>query len=482
MTRALTRIALTLVLSLAAGACATTEVSEGPDADTGEELCGPDNCSGCCTSGGDCILDLSDDQCGAGGQACAPCGGSEVCDRDSGQCAEPPDCDATTCADGCCSEDDECITPADDGEACGSGGLQCAECDTGAGEVCDGSQCRTPCGPDNCTGCCADDFTCVEGDDVDEGACGEQGGPCEDCDAGAICEGGECREDSCENTCDGCCTAADECISRDELDDDECGINGAPCQDCTQDGEEVCADPGVCVSAECAATCGDEDFGCCTEDGQCRPGDDPDECGAGGDACVDCGPNAICDEDDRECVLDPESEWDIVIENAEVPERREDGSSWGTFGGLPDPYVRVTVDLDGPDEREGETESVDDATFAVYDGEVVLEGVPAEHLTEPGSVLFEWINDNTFFDETMSLPVPILVPEDLFTGELLIWAQEDEYEDAENSPLFFAVRFRLFPSDGTQTYDPASHQVASQPLCTGDAHTRSSLRLDAAAR
>jgi hypothetical protein len=97
------------------------------------------------------------------------------------------------------------------------------------------------CSPSNCTGCCADDDTCVEG-------------------------------------------AADT----------ECGTAGAACRSCIPVGfkcfDGTCVDPAYCG----AYTCPD---GCCL-DNVCQAGTDLHACGIEGGACIDCGPDLSCVDHD----------------------------------------------------------------------------------------------------------------------------------------------------------------------------------------
>ena len=475
--RALYGIVFVLGLAVGLAACGPDEPdpgSGGPDAGQQDpSSCGPESCDGCCTESGDCVDEIWDRQCGSGGTLCVDCSDDGQACSDVGQCQER-ECDETTCPDGCCL-DDECVD-GDDADGCGQGGLQCQTCDTDAGQLCDGTQCRAPCGPSNCSGCCADEFTCVV--DPDDEACGSGGESCEDCGDEGFCDfEGQCRDDTCENTCDGCCTDAGDCIERDDQEDFQCGLQGNPCENCESLGDAesayVCADPGVCISDTCAGGCGG---GCCdpSEDEPCQPGTEPAACGGGGDACVSCASFEICSNDDRECRLDPESLWDVVILHAEMPDTDEDGSGWGPLGGQPDPYVRMTLGYDSENELEAQTESVDDATFVEYN-EVIFEEVRAADLMEPHLVLFEWVNDNGFHwpDRVMSLEQPIIIPEHLFGVETnLVWEQSDEYEDAENSPLEFVVTFDLVPSGEADDLEvgTATRTVSDTPLrmCRGD--------------
>ena len=53
---------------------------------------------------------------------------------------------------------------------------------------------------------------------------------------------------SCNDTCDGCCTSAGQCITVAETGDTACGAKGAACENCTAHG-------AACVSGACFAQC-----------------------------------------------------------------------------------------------------------------------------------------------------------------------------------------------------------------------------------
>jgi hypothetical protein len=470
MSRALNCFVFAFGLALAVAACGGEDLTGGfPDAGGSTNACGPSNCAGCCTQEGACITNIWDRQCGAGGQICTDCTTSGRGCNETGQCQEPDACNAANCPDGCCVGD-ECVAPGDSDDACGTSGTQCQICDAERGHQCDGEQCRAPCGPDTCAGCCVDQFTCR--DIPNERACGGGGEPCEDCGVDGLCTGdGQCVDASCANTCSGCCTEDGDCIDGgDNLEDAQCGRRGELCVECASG--EFCADPGRCISEACTDSC---QGGCCDPDGTCHPGGTPTSCGAGAQACINClqeglwGEHSICGGD-GECRLDPNSRWDVIIENAEVPLLDQNGRHWDTFPNQPpDPYVVMTVGLGTGDERTNQTHHINNVTFADYDSFVIHESVRAEQLMTPGQVQFMWFDDDFFTsDDQMSLPKSTFIPEELFTGALLIYRQIDEYEDAENSPLEFIVRFRVIPTGG----EPNAHEVRTQTvggewMCTG---------------
>jgi len=237
-------------------------------------------------------------------------------------------------------------------------------------------------------------------------------------------------DDSCPNTCAGCCDAARECHDGDEL--AACGLSGIDCRDCVDEiGVESSCSVGTCVANSCAATCGG---GCC--DGEtCLDGDSPVACGTGGEGCVTCGANDICLS--SACHLDPESRWDIVVDNAEVPLFDAEDASWDAFGGLPDVYIVVTAGLGTSYELTGQTDYVSNQILADYGGTVVLSNVPAKGIVE--DLQFQWWDDDWPSLDDPMMTVNVTVDESLFGEPLLVvtaTATEGDY----------IVRFHLVPA------------------------------------
>ncbi|HEY3818167.1 MAG TPA: hypothetical protein VGL81_13400 [Polyangiaceae bacterium] len=151
--------------------------------------CGPTNCAGCCVDASTCATTGRDDvACGGGGQACARCLPAEQ----AGGCVPQPDgggaCSSCFPCGGCCvaggpGDPLECLMGISQTE-CGSLGETCHAC-TG-GTQCTyggtGGVCVMPeagaCGPATCPGCCDGDV-CAVGDQLV--ACGKGGAACVDC-------------------------------------------------------------------------------------------------------------------------------------------------------------------------------------------------------------------------------------------------------------------------------------------------------------
>jgi hypothetical protein len=89
-----------------------------------------------------------------------------------------------------------------------------------------------------------------------------------------------CNATTCSS---GCCDGAGQC-QRGRT-DSTCGVSGQACSNCGPTGER-CAAAGFCYAGpHCGAdNCG----GCCTPDGQCRPGTGPRNCGIYGSVCENC--------------------------------------------------------------------------------------------------------------------------------------------------------------------------------------------------
>lgn len=152
--------------------------------------CDSSTCSGCCTPSGECHTGTDQAFCGNFGGTCQDCtasGGS--CDAADagvgGKCVpNPPSCNSTSCADGCCIGADTCVHGTSETDnACGLGGAQCENC-AGEGKICQGNACTMiPCAQTCATsnGCCEPDGTCHAG--FLNNACGEGGNACVDCGA-----------------------------------------------------------------------------------------------------------------------------------------------------------------------------------------------------------------------------------------------------------------------------------------------------------
>jgi hypothetical protein len=277
-------------------------------------------------------------------------------------------------------------------------GDDCEPCD--APRVCVEGECRLPpeCGPDNCDGCCSEDDVCHPGDSG--AACGAGGAACAFCSGDAGCVAGSCKL-PCDSSCAGCCDEEGNCL--DGVDADACGKAGSACESC---GNDVCSN-GTCVSAQCAATC----EGCC-DGNMCRIGLSEAACGAGGESCQTCSGGQSCI--DAVCTVDPESMWDVVLVNAEVPPTNPDGGSWDPFGGLPDPYLEMNVgDVEGKSSHQSNT-----ITPSWGTGEVVIENIPAQLLFYGPVYMGMWDYDPTWFDDFM-FDCVVNVVDDMFSGDLV---------------------------------------------------------------
>jgi hypothetical protein len=210
-----------------------------PNCDTLGHSCGPDGCGGSC---GTCEFD----------QVCV-----------DGICV----CNATGCPNGCCEfgpgNPGSCLTPSND--FCGIGGVACEPC--GEGLTCVNGFCE--CVPD-CTGR-------ICGTDGCGGTCGN------DCPRGQICYAdGQCHCDS-ESCPNGCCTNGPGNIGTCQASNTACGTFGNLCNAC--EVNQVCVD-GICVCNGMGCPDGCCQFGPGTP-GVCLASSD-DNCGIGGAFCQNC--------------------------------------------------------------------------------------------------------------------------------------------------------------------------------------------------
>ena len=244
-----------------------------------QECSFPSQCSctyGCCDKLGQCQSGSSDTQCGAsgpggGGDYCTDCTAYGLrCDRQA--CTGAPDagvCNAQTCPNGCCDENDQCqqgLTST----SCGTYGTNCQNCLPGGS--CSNQQCITPgglqlCDPQNCAGCCDATGRCRGGSDATQ--CGTLGTQCVDCtQLGGLCSFfGTCvgPDSGLANNmppppnmqpmlCSGCWDLAGACHPG--MTDTQCG-QGGWCADCTAlNPPETCnllASPRSCAGPQCPA-------------------------------------------------------------------------------------------------------------------------------------------------------------------------------------------------------------------------------------
>lgn len=145
----------------------------------------------------------------------------------------------------------------------------CQDADCGGGATCQNGTCNCPAGQKPCNGTCVPDGECCQNGDC--GSCETcQGGTCvPGCAAGQECQGGACR--CTPASCDGCCQD-DACLGGD--DPDFCGANGDACIACAQNetcpaGACLCAAPNIVCSGQCV-----------------DPETDNQNCGLCGNACA----------------------------------------------------------------------------------------------------------------------------------------------------------------------------------------------------
>lgn len=115
--------------------CSDGWTCEGAECVPPADLCGPENCTGCCDNLGACQTGDADMGCGLGGGVCATCEVPETCV--AGSCSDQDSC-AQTCA-GCCVGE-TCIEPTTD-QQCGASGGTCSDCGT---QTCVAGTCQTP--------------------------------------------------------------------------------------------------------------------------------------------------------------------------------------------------------------------------------------------------------------------------------------------------------------------------------------------------
>ena len=218
------------------------------------------------------------------------------------------------------------------GPGCGSDEESCTP-------VCDGREC----GDDGCGDSCG---TCPGAAPIctDEGMCVQ--------DCTPSCTGKVCGGDGCGGSCGTCpdgtpiCNDFGQCVAEcvPDCTGRECGSDGCGggCGSCPE-AAPICSDAGQCT-AECAPACAGKECGgdgCGGSCGTCTSG----TCLEGLCGCndsYDCDATSICYLSD--CVTAYGREYRITFESALIGETAKDGSTWDTLGGAPDPYVSYKFD------------------------------------------------------------------------------------------------------------------------------------------
>jgi hypothetical protein len=307
--------------------------------------CNASNCDGCCDDTGSCFKGTSPEACGATGQTCAVCSMGQSCarvDQNSefgGRCTggttgggdggtggggggttgggggttgggsatggggggstDGGTCNATTCANGCCSATGVCITNTTPSR-CGAGGAACTSCMMG--NTCVSGTC-TPCAGciDISTGACQGGMSNT--------LCGKMGSFCQACDqqAGQTCQNGTCFGGTTCNatTCMGCCDG-NNCKLPTQYTNAQCGQGaaGAACTTCLNGATCDAMDAGACVGGGGMGGGGgglpglDGGLG-----GFCDP-TDPTTC-PGTDCCDGIGSIGFCVGAGEDCALSP---------------------------------------------------------------------------------------------------------------------------------------------------------------------------------
>jgi hypothetical protein len=166
-------------------------------------------------------------------------------------------------------------------------------------------------------------------------------------------------------------------------------------------GGQVCQS-GACVQAPdpedtCAQTCD----GCCL-DGVCLDGDSQSACGVRGARCEVCEDHLSCGA--GVCGVDPNTLWDVEVVRADFLEDPNEGV-WDNFGGAPDVYVHVGFQYDEDREEfiySGDTSIIDDDASGAYAwSQVVIEGLPASVLLND-SISLALRDSDLLGDETMA--------------------------------------------------------------------------------
>jgi hypothetical protein len=248
--------------------------------------CGPNTCTGCCASNGQCLAGTANATCGGKGQTCGLCTAGQTC-RDQA-CVAVPVCNAMTCSNGCCWGGTCLPFSSQTSGSCGVGGGSCTPCATG--DTCAFGKCGmgNPCNSGSCLGCCAGQV-CIPTSIQTSNLCGAQASTCQSCGAGKLCSNGVCGSPTTCNAsnCAGCCESG-KCLLPTMQTAALCGVSGNACKSCPSG--TTCGG-GVCT----AMPCGPQNCaGCCGQGQNCLGGTSASACGIGGKVCQTCASGQVC--------------------------------------------------------------------------------------------------------------------------------------------------------------------------------------------
>jgi Pentapeptide repeats (8 copies) len=281
----------------------------------GTRRCTPQTCpTGCCDANNVCRSGSTDAICGRGGAPCVRCQAGQLCcaTPSCGQFLGTCVCSGDSCPDGCCENFTTC-RPGTTNQFCGMDGLECLTCDVSEGQVCaeigsgEDAERVCICTPQTCpNGCC-------DGGPGNPGVCranraplcGIHGALCQDCfDQGQCnaqgqcvctpdCTGKTCGGDGCGGSC-GTCRTGETCTPQGQC---TCTANSCPT------GQRCATGRCICDAQSCPTGCCDGGPG---NAGACQTGTSDAFCGAGGGACVACPGGTTCTSQ-RQCVCSPGS-------------------------------------------------------------------------------------------------------------------------------------------------------------------------------
>jgi hypothetical protein len=190
--------------------------------------------------------------CKAGEKGCATNGGVFFCPRTAGSVCSGIQCSvlsANRCGNGC---------------TCGMGGA------CGPGLRCEGTGMNATCACDPtsaCSGCCANNTTCIQAGGEDISNCGNGGSACDNCNARCLdagvcdllmsCGGGMCHTGkSCQPAQWPRCERLGLCVACDPLRSDQCSSSGISVEPCQCGATGAACDAGTfCVADGGQARC-----------------------------------------------------------------------------------------------------------------------------------------------------------------------------------------------------------------------------------
>jgi len=197
--------------------------------------------------------------------------------------------------------------------------------------------------------------------------------------------------------------------------------------------------------------------GCCDGDG-CRPGNDDDECGAGGAACQACGQWGEC-SDAAICELAAATRWDVIASSGTLSASNHAGGDWDGNGDLPDVYLRATLVEPGSVEVRSERTAAHETLTPTWD-ETLFSDLPAGALE---GMQLEIFDSDGNADDSAGICTAAVRLEDAAAGVLEVDCPRSLAAGTGDAPARagWTLRLRLEPRSAGRPDAPPLHRNAA---------------------